>query len=263
MAEFFELTAWPMEKPAPYGAFHLTFALVGLAVVVALAYALRRSDERRNRAVLLTVGVFLCVCELYKQLFYFYVIGAGSYQWWIFPFQLCSVPMYFCIIGGVLKDCRVRRAIYNFMLAFNLMGGFMALTEPSGLVHEYWTLTIHAFIWHITLVFVGLYLGFSKRAGLKLSDYKSTVLVFCALCLVAFGINLALREVSGASVNMFFIGPSISPIIVFKDIATRYGWYVNAPIYMLCACLGAFIFYAPFALYNSRSKKVKPAAVAA
>ena len=43
---------------------------------------------------------------------------------------------------------------------------------------------------------------------------------------------------------------------VFKDIAEKYGWYVNTPIYMALMTLGAFIFYAPFcALRRHMDKK--------
>ena len=94
-----EATAWGMEKPKAYGPFHLIFTFVGLAVCVLLAYLLRHTGKRGNKAVLLSVGIFLAVTELYKQLFYYYYIGDHTYQWWIFPFQLCSVPMYLCLIA--------------------------------------------------------------------------------------------------------------------------------------------------------------------
>ena len=81
------------------------------------------------------------------------------------------------------------------------------------------------------------------------------------MCVIAFIINVSLGEVSNHSVNMFFIGPEISPIVVFEDIAAKYGWYVNAPIYMACVCLGAFIFYLPFTLYNRAIEKKKQSAV--
>ncbi len=255
LIEWLRLSAWPMEKPRAYGAFHLGFFFGGLAVCALLCYLLRRTNEKQNKAVLLTVGLFLFVSELYKQLFYTYVIGNGSYQWWIFPFQLCSVPMYLCLIAAFLPDGRLRRAFYNFMLAFNLMGGFIAFLEPSGLVHEYWTLTLHAFFWHMSLVFVGLYLGVSGRAGLRFRDYGTAALTFVGLCVVAFIINLALARVSNGSVNMFYVGPAISPIIVFKDIAARWGWYVNTPLYMLCLCTAAFAFYAPFVLIHRRRQR--------
>ena len=121
-----DATAWGMEKPAAYGAFHLTFTFVGLAICVLVAYLLRNSSEKTNRAVLVSVGVFLMITEVYKQLFYYYYIGNGSYQWWVFPFQLCSVPMYFCVIAPLLKKGKVQSGMYNFMTTFNLLGGLMA-----------------------------------------------------------------------------------------------------------------------------------------
>ncbi len=250
-----------MVKPASYGPFHLTFFFVGLALSVLFAFLLRKATDRQNKIILGSVGGFLLLTEIYKQLFYFYVIGNGHYQWWIFPFQLCSVPMYFCLIAPFLKSGRLQKCMYNFMLAFNLMGGFIAFLEPSGLVHEYWTLTLHAFIWHMTLVFVGLYIGFSGRAGLKIRDYRYAVISFAALCGIAFAINLIFWNMPAATndphghINMFYVGPANSPLIVFKNICKTAGWYVNAPIYIACLCAAAFIFFLPFALWHRSKNK--------
>ena len=141
LESFIEATAWEMDKPKAYGPFHLIFTFVGLAVCILLAYLLRHTGKRGNKAVLLSVGIFLAVTEIYKQLFYYYYIGDHTYQWWIFPFQLCSVPMYLCLIAPFLKEGKVQSAMYHFMTTFNLLGGLMAFIEPSGIVHEYWTLT--------------------------------------------------------------------------------------------------------------------------
>ena len=138
------------------------------------------------------------------------------------------------------------------MMTFNLLGGLMAFIEPSGIVHEYWTLTLHAFIWHMLLVFVGLYLGFSKRGGKTMADYRLAIMTFGVLCVVAFTLNVILAEVSGGSVNNFYIGPSISPLAVFKDIATNFGWYTNTLLYIPAVSLGAFLLFLPFHLYHKK-----------
>ena len=242
-------TAWEMEKPKAYGAFHLIFTFVGIAVCIVLAYLLRNLKERGHKAVLIGIGVFLMITEVYKQLFYYYQVGEGSYQWWIFPFQLCSVPMYLCVIAPLLKKGRVQSGMYNFMTTFNLLGGLMAFIEPSGIVHEYWTLTLHAFIWHMLLIFIGFYLIASGRFAKTKQDYWQAVGTFLALCVVAFCINLIFWNASKGDINMFYVGPRYSPLIVFKYISKNFGWYFSTLLYIPVVCLGAYLLYLPARFY--------------
>lgn len=255
LVQLMTLTAWEMQKPKAYGTFHLTFTFVGLAICILLAYLLRGLSEKGNRRLLLGMGTFLLLTELYKQLFYTYYIGGGTYQWWIFPFQLCSIPMYLCVIAPFIKRPRVRHGMYAFMTTFNLLGGIMAFAEPSGIVHGYWTLTLHAFLWHMTLVFLGLYLIASGRGANTLRDYRDGVLTFLALCVIAFGINVAVNYGLGEHINMFFVGPKNSSLAVFKDIAERFGWYTSTALYIPTVCLGAFLLFLPVYLYRRKKKR--------
>ena len=252
LEKLIEATAWGMDKPRAYGPFHLIFTFAGIGLCILLAYLLRNTGKKGNRAVLLTVGIFLAVTEVYKQLFYYYHIGNHHYEWWIFPFQLCSVPMYFCLIAPFLKEGKVQSAMYHFMTTFNLLGGLMAFIEPSGIVHEYWTLTLHAFLWHMMLIFVGFYLIASGRGAKTMKDYRSSVAVFLCLAALAFVINLIFWIPSEGSIKMFYVGPAISPLAVFKGIAETCGWYVNTPIYLTAVSAGAFLVFLPVYLYERR-----------
>lgn len=255
LSELIKLTAWEMEKPKAYGPFHITFTVIGVALSILLARKFRNVSEKGNRIILFSAGMFLLVTEFYKQLFYYYHIGNGHYQWWIFPFQLCSVPMYLCLIAAFLKPGRLQNGMYHFMTTFNLLGGIMAFVEPSGIVHEYWTLTIHAFLWHMTLIFIGAYLIASGRFAKTRKDYFSAMLVFLMLALLAFCINLIFWDVSGGSINMFFVGPKNSSLAIFKDIAKNFGWYVSTALYIPTVCLGAFLLYLPAHYYHKYRKK--------
>lgn len=252
LENFINWTAWGMEKPPAYGAFHLTFTFVGLAICILAAYLLRNVSEKGNRIVLISVSSFLIITEIYKQLFYYFYIGEGSYQWWIFPFQLCSVPMYLCLIAPLLKKGRVQSGMYGFMTTFNLLGGLMAFIEPSGIVHEYWTLTIHAFLWHMTLVFVGFYLIASGRFAKTKKDYFYAVATFVGLCAIAFFINLIFWNAAEGDINMFYVGPRTSPLVIFKDIANKFGWYVCTLLYIPVVSFGAFLIYLPAHFYAKK-----------
>lgn len=248
-------TAWEMETPKAYSLFHILFVVVGFSLCAILAWKLRNVSEKGNRVILLSVGIFLLISEIYKQLFYCFYLSNNTYVWWIFPFQLCSVPMYLCLLAPLLKPGKIQKGMYSFMMVYNLLGGAIAFAEPSGLFHPYWTLTAHALVWHMMIVFVGLYLIFSGRGGRSISDYWSATRTFLALCAIAFIINLVFRDVSDGTINMFFIGPSNSSLVVFKQIAEYFGWYVSTALYIPAVCFGAYLCFLPVYLSNRNKEK--------
>ena len=252
---FINFTAWEMTKPKAYGPFHLIFTFVGLAVLTFLAWKLRNISERGNKILLISVSVFLMVTELYKQLFYYYHMEDHKYNFGIFPFHLCSVPMYLCLIAALIKPGKIQNGMYAFMTTFNLLGGIMAFIEPSGIVHEHLTLTIHAFLWHLTLIFIGAYLLMSGRYAKTIKDYWGAVATFVSLCALAFIINVSLWKVSGGDINMFFVGPRNSSLIVFKQISEMFGWYVSTLLYIPTVCLGAYLIFLPAYLHNKKKQK--------
>lgn len=253
----------PMEKQPAYGAFHLLFVLIFGAISIFAAWKCRKLGEKGNRRLLLAVGAFLLVSEVGKQLFYMlYLHGDdGAYPWRIFPFQLCSVPMYLCLIAPFLKPGKALRGIYTFMMLYNLLGGAISFAEPSGLLNEYWFLTLHSFFWHMSLVFLGLYLAFSHRGGRTGADFRLATRTFLALCTIAFAINLIFWEASEGSINMFFVGPRNSSLIVFSQIAERFGWYVSTLLYIPSVCLGAYLIFLPIHRSGKGSLTREPATV--
>ena len=241
MKEFFEWTAVPMETPHSYGLFHLLFFIIGLAICITVAYFLRNTNEKQNKIVLGVVSGFLIITEIFKQLFYLYIFGNGNYVWWIFPFQLCSIPMYLGIIVLFVKNQTVKQYIYEFLFTINMFGGFISFLEPSGLNHPYLALTLHAYIWHLLLIFIGLYLYFSKRACNNPKGYLKGIATFGIFCVLAQVLNITLQK---PGFNMFYISPYVqSPIAVFSTIYANYGWIVNMFLYLLAICLGSAIIY--------------------
>lgn len=265
MAELIKSTAWTMETPQAYGLFHLLFTFIGLAVVVVIAFLLRKLNDKQNRILLLCLGIFLLLTEVYKQLFYVFVIGQGSYVWWVFPFQLCSVPMYLCFICGFCKNEKFNSWLYEFMFAFNFFGGIITFIEPSGINHPYITLTLHAYIWHMLLIFIGFYLFFSKRACKNWKGYFKGLAVLGVLVVIAQIINVCMQGIGGA--NMFYISPYAgSNLAFFGEFYAQHGWLANMCLYLLGLVLaGAIIYYIGYLIrwltqrQKKKEKKPKPA----
>ncbi len=225
-------SAVPMTTPTAYSTFHILLMIVGLTVAIGLAWLLRRLDGKKNKVILLTFSGILLASEIFKQFFCFYVINGGEYYWYEFPFQLCSMPIYLCPLIAMCKNERLRNAAYGFMMTYNLVGGFAAVFEPSGIFHGWVFLTVHSIFWHYSLVFLGMYFVFSGKGGRTLRDYFDTVKLFCALCFIAFFINTLVGITTGYEIQMFFVGPNPPSIIVFKTIAERFGWVASTVIYI-------------------------------
>ena len=258
MKGFLEWTAWTMEKPASYGLFHILFTLALLAAAVTAAWLLRNANDRKNRVVLGTVGGLLLIAEVYKILFHIFIDPYGWNIWGSFPLQLCSVPMYLSVFCAFCKNKKINSWLYEFMFAVNMFGGIMAFLEPSGINHEYVTLTVHAYVWHMMLIFLGLYLYFSKRACMDARSYGKAVAVYLLSCAVAQCFNILFA----GRVNCFYISPYMqSPLAVFKDIYASCGWMVNMLLLILALILASAAVYYIGYFFRVRKSAAKPACV--
>lgn len=243
-------TAWPMTPPMPWSAFHIIFSITGLAAVGFLAPFLaercQKADSGKKHAiprsslVLWVCGIILAVTEIYKQLFILQVVNHGTYDWWYFPFQLCSTPMYLCLLFPLFPPGIPRKTAAAYLKSFGFLGGIMALAEPSGLMHPYWTLTLHGFLWHILLVFIAFFCAASGLAGRSTRDFLCTIPLFFIFCLIATFINVLTR----GKADMFYISPYY-PItqVVFHQISLVLGVLPGIIIYLVSICAGAFLCY--------------------
>ena len=115
---FFESVAWPMETPDAYGTFHILFTLIGFSVCAFSSWKLRNVSDKTAGHILFACGLVLATTEVFKQFFYYYIIADSTYHWGELPFQLCSIPMYLCLIAPWLKKGRLQRSLYNFMVLY-------------------------------------------------------------------------------------------------------------------------------------------------
>ena len=200
---FFDMlsnTAWRMEAPPLFGAFHLTAALLAAAIsAAAAAFFARRiaASGDKNRSldrVLFASGLVLAALEIYKQLFLFYIVNGRAYDWWFFPFQLCSVPMYLCILLPLVKG-RLRSAFITFMNGYTFISACAALIYPEDILRSYLSLTIHGFLWHGILLFISLLIILTGAADVSARGLLRAACLFGCLCAIAVCINAAAEPV--------------------------------------------------------------------
>ncbi len=237
-------------RPQAYGVFHLTFVAVSLLLMVTICYFARKNSDKTFRIVMFSIGTTLILSEVYKQLYYYYAAGSAGYDWNIFPFQLCSVPMYLSVAVGCMKKNKVRDAICEYLVSIGFLGGIMAYIEPSGILNPYYFTLIHSCIWHALLIFIALYILFTDNACHRIKDYKKALVVLGSVILTATVLNMIFRNKS--DFNMCYISPYYNtPLAVFKDFDVFFqgvmgeylGRIVSILIYILGLALGGLIVY--------------------
>ena len=255
---FFTWTAWPMAAPVPYSFLHIFLAAVG-SLAAGFAAARLAAASIKPERVLFGCGLLLAIMELYKQGFLYLVVNGGHYDWWYFPFQLCSVPMYLCLIYPLVRPFPGKRArifaeiIPVFLQDFGLLGGSMALAVPDGFLYPYWALTIHGFLWHFLLIFLSLYCKKKGLADQSGRGFARMLPLYFLCCGIAAGINTAvqLTVYPDSYADMFYINcffPSEQPLFHQISLALGNGWGHLA--YLLASCAGAYLVHRLYRLLN-------------
>lgn len=212
-----------------------------ILLALLLAWRLRRMGDRAFTWLMGFIGLLFASTEILKQL-YLYQAGGGRYNWWYFPFQLCSIPMYLCLLYPLCRRGRGRRLLCTFMYNFNLLGAIAVFFDTSGLYHDSLLLTIHSFGWHILIIFLGSLILFSRRTDVSWAGYGKSLALFLALCLMATGFNILFHPFG--DIDMFYITPYYPSIqIIFHSIALRLGTIPGDLIYVGAIAAGAALFH--------------------
>lgn len=231
-----EFLASKMQTPKMFGWFHLLAwgIVIGLCVFLAL---IRKSDnEKRSRIVLLTFSIAAILLEVYKQVLFTY-IDDWNYQWYAFPFQFCSTPLYVALIAGLVKEGKFRDSLMSFLGTFGLFAGLAVMVFPGDVFVKYVGINIQTMVVHGGMVVVGFYCIISKRSKPTIKNFFMGALVFVCLATIADLMNIIVYNsgvLKGQTFNMFYISPYFDcTLLVLKDF-----YFLPYPVFLLVYVAG-------------------------
>ena len=132
--------------------------------------------HRKTDVFFFICGLFMLSGEIWKQLTLTFILGGGQYNWWYFPFQLCSIPMYILLLYPWIRRTALKQALLAFLMCYGLLGGIAVFADTTGLHYPLPALTAFSYGWHILLIVLGtaagtVYLrllnGHQKKAPLR------------------------------------------------------------------------------------------------
>ncbi|MCC8060127.1 MAG: YwaF family protein [Clostridiales bacterium] len=206
---------------------------------------------KREIRILFACGLILLGCEIYKQLFLYFILFDRQYDWWYFPFQLCSLPMYLCLILPFVHRNTVRRVICTFIQDFGILGGIAAILVPDGFRHLHWSLTLHGYAWHLILILAGLFICRTGLSDPGLKGWLRTLPLFAVCCLAATAINVLAPD----QADMFYISPfhdSVQPVV--RQLTPILGRLPAHLLYLAAICAGSGIIHGLASIFHFYSK---------
>ena len=229
-----------------------------------------RTNDKIRDYFTMTMGLILISTEIYKQILFAYHYNfEGDYRWSLFPFQLCSIPMYTSAIMPLAKNEKLRKSLFSFMALYGMLGGLsVTLYQTSVLTREDYSLDYQSIIWHFALIALGIYSAtylnigsLSFKKSLKLYQYGT--FAFLGFLILAEIINLLIVLNHGyneftAGGNMFYISMFMFnlDIPVLSTITSTCGWYVGFIGYTFVLMLGAFVIFSTYFGLNKLTLKI-------
>ena len=229
------------EIPTMYGWFHLMFIGIFTGLTIICAKRFKGSSTKDLDIFLRIVSVIMLIFEVYKQ-FVFTIDGSTwDYQWYAFPFQFCSVPMYVMLLASFLKEGKIKQSLYAFLGTYGLFGGLAVMAYPSTVFIYTLGISIQTMVHHGFMVVVGITLLYSGHIQLNRKGILKAASVFFSLVAIAFLLNIGLRNVDG-TFNMFFISPYYDTSLpVFSLIEAKFGYIPFLITYFFGFTLAAYL----------------------
>jgi len=207
-----------MTTPEGYGWFHILWWVLTIGVGVLLCVLHKNAGEERVRRVVFWTAILVVVLEVYKQFNYTFSYEDGvitaAYQWYAFPWQFCSTPMFVGVLTGIFRKGRVHDALCAYLATFAMFAGLCVMVYPNDVFTQTIGINIQTMICHGSMITVGIYLWYS---GYVKAQHK-TILYAASVFAAAVVVAVILNEVGFATgltndhyFNMFYVSPHCDP----------------------------------------------------
>lgn len=222
-----EILDTSMTTPEPYGIFHLvSFALSITAGILLCVYC--KDTQRYARRIVLITAIIATVLEIYKQINYTFSFDGttitADYQWYAFPWQFCSTPMYVGLLAGLTRG-KVHQSACAYLATFSIFAGVCVMFYPNDVFISTIGINIQTMICHGSMLTIGIYLLATGYVELTHKTILKAIPIFAAAVAVAVVLNevaYATGLLESETFNMFFVSPHCDPHLPVYSIVQQY-----------------------------------------
>ncbi len=200
-----------MTRPTTFGWFHIMFVIL---LIIAIIYICKRykGNEKQGKKIILFLSI-LCLCfEVYKQINFSFNYDGNltwwKFQWYAFPFQFCSTPMYVGLIASIIKRKETKNSLYYFLATYGLLGGLITMIYPESCFIETIGINIQTMVHHSSMILMGVCVISCLNLKFNFKSFLKSTKIFLYLVFIALFINITTYYLNiNNGLEMFYISP--------------------------------------------------------
>lgn len=239
-----------MERPKMYGWFHLLCLAIAFLTIIILSKK-KLYSEKNLKVILMVYGIVALILELLKQFSWAFTYENShlvfAYEWYAFPFQLCTTPIYVSIICLFLKKSKLRDHLLSYLAFITILGSITTAIYPDSCFVSDILVNVHTMYLHLGSLVLSLYLIISEEVKLTKDNLFGAIKVFIIFVFIALLLNVIIYNsnlLHGETFNMFYISPYfISILPIYNIIQENVPYFLYLLIYVISISFGGFIIY--------------------
>jgi len=242
-----------MNTPKAFGVFHISCLALVVVCILFLIKQKKNYSEFQLKVIIGLYGIVALMLETLKQLTWSfnYDVNLGSvfwdYEWYAFPFQLCSTPIYVTMICLFLKKGKLRDSLFSYLSYITILGSIATMIMPDNCFTSDILVNIHTMWLHLGSFVVSVYLLLTGEVKTNLTSLKHAILVFLIFLFLALSMNVVVYNLdilNGETFDMFYVSPYfISALPVFDIIQENTPYVIFLSIYTIAVILGSCVIY--------------------
>lgn len=239
------------EEVTPCGMFSIEhFIMLGItAFCIAIALKYTKNMEKENvKKLIQRSTIILWILEIIKIIFNIINYGINEVNKYV-PLYFCSLILYAGIFSGFCKGV-LKKIGDVFLSTGGIIAGLIFLISPLTSLTTYPSIhfiSIHSFILHGTMVYIGLLMLITGYTTIEKGDIKYYSAIILVISGIAYIVNLIFDS------NLMFISQNYPG--TFIEII----YNITGPIFpiFMVAAQATMPFYIVYGIYRLATKKIK------
>lgn len=207
-----------------FGVKHLVILAITVAITVGAMLLTRKWNLSKLVKTMLYIGI---VSEIIKVFYYTLANEAalgGILPKTDLPFHLCSIQIIFFLILNLVKNEKVHRFLYSFILPSCMLGGLAAILIPTHTaLNGQPILSVQYFGYHACIIVFALNLARSSEFQITVQDYVNCLKLLLCMIFFAMYMNSALYDGVKETNFMYVSSPPVSGLPYLNE---NHGWFV-------------------------------------